>query len=100
MSVEHFIEAFALGKKSIELAASAVGLITDNTQREAAKDMLEQSRRAFALAEAKAAEELEYPLCQHHWPPGICILDSSNRFVCTLCNQHFPMSQGKAGKGW
>jgi hypothetical protein len=99
MNPQHFIEAFALGKKAIELASSAVGLIGDNTKREAAKEMLEQSRKAFALAEIKAAEDLEYPLCQCDFPPGICTLDSTNNYVCRKCGRYFAMHKGKAGGG-
>lgn len=99
MSMNHFIEAFTLGKKALELASSSVGLITDNTKREAAQAALEDSRRAFAIAESQAAAELDYPLCQHHWPPAICTLDSSDRFVCPSCGAHFQMTHGKAGGG-
>ena len=100
MNVQHFAEAFALGKKALEFASGAVGLMTDNTKRATANEMLDQSRKAFALAETKAAEELEYPLCHCDFPPGICTLDSTNNYVCRKCGRGFATHKGKPGKGW
>jgi len=86
MDLQNYLSGLTLAKSAVELASSAVGLITDSTKREAAKTALEQSKRAFALAEIQVAEQLDYPLCRCEFPPVICTQGVNNLFICPKCN--------------
>jgi transposase-like protein len=87
MDIQAFTNGIALGKQAVDLAAGAVNFITDSTKREAAKTALEQSKKAFALAEVQVAEQLDYPLCHCEFPPVICTQNHGGRYVCPKCNR-------------
>ncbi len=100
MELQGLISGIALAKSAVELASTAVDLITDSTKREAAKTALEQSKRAFALAEAQIAEQLEYPLCRCEFPPVVCTRNPNDHYVCPNCGKDNTLHLGSSGGGW
>jgi transposase-like protein len=100
MNIQGFMTGLTLAKTAVDLASSVTDLIADPVKREAARVALDQSKRAFAIAETKMAEELEYPLCQCDFPPGICTLDRSDRYICPKCKRAYQVHAGKPPRAW
>jgi hypothetical protein len=99
-NIQDFTTGLTLAKTAVDLVNSVTDLIADPTKREAARVALDQSKKAFAIAETKMAEELDYPLCHCNFPPGICTLDRSDRYICQKCKRPYPVHSGKAPRGW
>jgi hypothetical protein len=85
MEFQNLLSGLALAKSAVEIASSAVDLIADSTKREAARTALDQSKRAFALAEIQIAQQLDYPICRCEFPPLICTSDANHKFTCPKC---------------
>lgn len=101
MELQSFMSGIALAKSAVELVSSSVELITDPAKREAAKAALDQSKKAFAIAEVQAAQQLGYPLCKCEFPPVICTQRRANQFLCPKCNaDNTPPPESIGGGSW
>jgi hypothetical protein len=78
--------ALAVGKSALEVLGRAIGLISDNSEREAAKIALEQARHALSVAEVQSAAQLGHLLHHCDFPPGICVRrKGDDKWVCRKC---------------
>jgi hypothetical protein len=99
MDIQGFTTGLALAKSAVDLVSGVTDLIADPTKREAAKVALEQSKKAFEIAEIQAAQSLGHLLCQCDWPTAICIKTSPAHWKCRRCGRTYS-TEGKAGGGW
>lgn len=89
MNIQGFTTGLTLAKSAVDLLSSVTDLITDPTKRETARTALEQSKKAFEIAEIQAAESLGHMLCHCDWPTAICIETSSDHWKCNRCGKMF-----------
>ena len=96
MDIEAFQTAFDLGAKAILLFKKVKDLLPNSPEKEAAVQTLEEAENAFKIAEAQAAKELDYHLCQCTWPPQISLSIGygddgyTEQFKCPKCGMIWP----------
>ena len=64
------------------------GLLPDGSEKEAVIEALEkaeQAERKLKIAEAQAAQDLEYELCRCTFPPQIMLSKDGTRWECPKC---------------
>lgn len=87
MGIDAFAGAITLLKNAIGLAKDANDLAADSPKRAAAKLALAQAELQLRLAEAKAADEFGYELCQCTFPPQIALLKPDGEKQCPRCGR-------------
>ena len=69
-------------------------IIPDSEQKEKITQKLEEAKRNFEIAEAKAAKDLDYPLCRCTWPPQIMLFFKDEKYTeqykCQKCGRIYP----------
>ena len=85
MDLESFKVAFELGSKALTMIKQVKELHPQGPQREVAEKAIVDAESAFRIAEAKAAQELGYELCQCTWPPQIKLLVAGGNHKCPKC---------------
>lgn len=85
--IEYFASALSLAKNALDLVRGAKEVLPDS-QKPAVEAALYQAEQSLKIAEAKAAEELGYYLCQCTWPPQIALRDTSGLHRCPSCNRN------------
>jgi hypothetical protein len=81
-------EAFLLVKGVLDVLKGTKDLMPDSPEKQAATVSLDAAGRALSIAEAKAAEELDYHLCRCTWPPQIALLMPDRSHRCPKCNRN------------
>lgn len=88
MDIDSFKTAFELGGQALSLLKGAKDLLPQSPQRDAVSKSILEAEKAFQIAEAQAAKELGYELCQCTWPPQIKILSKeTGDILCPSCNR-------------
>ena len=96
MDIEAFQTALDLGGKAISLVKKVKDLLPNSPEKEAASQTLEEAEKAFKIAEAQAAKELDYHLCKCTWPPQISLSigygddEYTEQFKCPKCGMIWP----------
>jgi hypothetical protein len=96
MDIESFKNAIELGAKALGLAKGIKDLLPNSPEKEAASQTLEEAENAFRIAEAQAAQELDYHLCKCTWPPQITLSIGygddgyTEQFKCPECGMIWP----------
>ncbi|MBE0543784.1 MAG: hypothetical protein IH623_20760 [Verrucomicrobia bacterium] len=85
MELESFKTAFELGSKALTMIKQVKDLLPLSPQRDVAEKAIEDAENAFRIAEAKAAQEFGYNLCQCTWPPQIMLLAKNGNYRCPMC---------------
>lgn len=86
MDIAAFTAALALAKQGLDILQGIKDLMPESKDKERASTLLEQADHSFRIAEAQAAQQLGYMLCQCTWPPQICVGTSQTGFRCPQCN--------------
>jgi len=86
MDIAAFTTALALAKQGMDILRGIRDLMPDSKEKEHASKLLDQADHSFRIAEAQAAQQLGYMICQCTWPPQICVGTSQNGFRCPKCN--------------
>ncbi len=88
MDIASFAAAFDLTRKALALTKEVVGLLPNSIKKEAAAKAIVEAETAFKIAEAGAAKELGFMICQCTWPPQIMLLTGEPRiFNCSNCGR-------------
>jgi hypothetical protein len=88
MDIDSFKTAFELGGQALSLLKGAKDLLPQSPQKDAVSKSILEAEKAFQIAEAQAAKELGYELCQCTWPPQIKILSQeSSEILCPNCKR-------------
>jgi transcription initiation factor IIE alpha subunit len=93
MDIESFRRAFELRAPALSMLKSVKDVLPDSPQKEVAAQKISEAEKAFEIAEAKAAQELGYPLCKCTWPPQIMLATQKKfRFKCPKCDSEIDTS--------
>jgi predicted RNA-binding Zn-ribbon protein involved in translation (DUF1610 family) len=99
MDIESLKAALQLGGQALSLLKSARDLLPKSPQKEAISQKLEEAEKAFRIAEAKAAQELGYPLCKCTWPPQIMLaMKKKLHFKCPECGLEIDTSPASVSR--
>lgn len=96
MDIAAFQTALELGSKAISLMKKVKDLLPNTPEKEVATQTLEEAEKAFKIAEAQAAKELDYHLCKCTWPPQISLSVGygddgyAEQFKCPQCGMIWP----------
>jgi hypothetical protein len=80
----------ALGsvKAVLDVLKGTKDLLPESPEKQAATVSLDAAERALRIAEAKAAEELDYHLCRCTFPPQIALLMPDRSYRCPKCHRN------------
>lgn len=92
MNIESFKIALDLFNKALTAIKHVKDLLPQSPQKDAVAQTLIEAEKAFKIAEAKAAEDLGYRLCQCTWPPQIMLALKNGNLKCPLCGHEEDMS--------
>jgi len=86
MDITGFTNAVKFAKEAIELLRQAKDTMPSGPKKEAAERALAQADTNFRIAEAQAAQGLDYPICKCSWPPQIMTaVEPPYKFKCGKC---------------
>ena len=83
--ITELMQAIGLAKGALDVVRGAKDCLPESPEKKAATVSLDQAERALQIAEASAAKELGYHLCQCSWPPQIMLRVAPNTFRCRGC---------------
>lgn len=78
---------FSLLDQSLGLMKKARDVMPDSKEKRDLTKKLAEVEAAYRVAEAKAAKELGYELCQCTWPPQIMTVAASGQPECPSCKR-------------
>lgn len=84
--IAELITALNLGKAALDALKGAKDLLPDSPQKATATASIEQASHAFQIAEAHAAQQLGFRICQCSWPPAIMLrVEARDKYACPRC---------------
>ena len=96
--IEYFTTALSLARNALGLLKDAKDALPDS-EKPAIEAAIQQAEQSFKIAEAKAAEELGYLLCQCTWPPQIALRQPDGLYRCPNCRRDVTEDLGWHGGG-
>jgi hypothetical protein len=85
MDIAAFTTAFSLAKQALDILRGVKDIMPESENKQRAAKLIDQADHSFRIAEAQAAKELGYMLCQCTWPPQICLGTSEQGYRCPKC---------------
>lgn len=96
--IEYFTTALSLVRNALGLIKDAKDALPDS-KKPAVEAAIQEAEQSFKIAEAKAAEELGYLLCQCTWPPQIAVREPTGAHRCPNCKRDVSQDLGWRGGG-
>lgn len=87
MEIQTGMALFKLLDQSLGLFKKARDVMPESEEKQELTKKLQEVETAYKLAEAKAAKDLGFELCQCSWPPQIMLTGRDGRAECSTCHR-------------
>jgi len=85
MDIDALAKGLGLFATALSALRQAISLLPDDSKKAEAQAALDRAEQQFKLAQAQAANKLQYEICRNHFPPEIMLSKDDMNWVCPHC---------------